>query len=873
MPMAFVSGLMGPYMSPIPALGSVAMMLSLFAAFVFVPWLAMRIKPGMMALEKAEQSEERDNERVAKILSKTLQPLIDDNRKGYIFLVTLIAVFILVCSFFILKWVPVKMLPYDNKPEFAVVINMPSGTAVPTTANLTNRIAERLREEVPHVTALQTYVGTAKPFDFNGMVRHYYLRDKPWQAEIQVQLIDKDERSESSHELAVMAREIVDEMAAEYNDMYPSETGKGVKTTVVEMPPGPPVLQTVVAEIYGPDAQTRRDVARQMTAIFESTDGMADVDNYLQDDFEVWRFEVDADKAVRRGISVDTINRNLSMALGGTSLGDIKRGYQLEPTYIVLEIPLSERSEMSRLGDLPIPMPGGQGTIPLTELGRFVRTQQDPIIYHKDLRPVEYVVGDAVGSLGAPIYPMLKIDEALQLEENRTVDGVNMRGTYTSAPKDLGKSAFEWVGEWTVTYETFRDMGLAFAVALVVIYILVVWEFGNFVVPAIIMAPIPLTMLGVIPGHAILGAEFTATSMIGFIALAGIIVRNSILLVDFAIHQVKDGKTNAEAVVDACRARTRPIIITALALVAGSFVILTDPIFQGMAISLLFGVLISSVLTLVVIPLGCITAGSYLCPDCELLPTDDGDEPSGGGSGGAWIENAWAKVTTAGVMSFFMMRALAIMAYMALSSATKKLMKLSVQGKQKLKAQAKKIQASAEKKRAVEQSVVEKQPVAAEKVSPVPAKVSSKKPKKKKSKKKAVVGKEKQKASALAKEKPKESVTTKKKTRKKAKQKSKQDIATPVVAEAETKPVVEKPIPVIKKRVARKKQAKIDSMPVTRKKPAVKAKPFTTHPPAVVSNKNGNGKHKGEQPVDKPLPKVPTRSRSGRRGIRLNPNI
>ena len=874
MPMAFVSGLMGPYMSPIPALGSAAMMLSLFAAFVFVPWLAMRIKPGIVALEKAEHAEERANERVGKILNKTLVPLIHDRRKGYIFLIGLIVVFVFVCSFFLLKWVPIKMLPNDNKPEFSVVINMPSGTAVPTTANLTNRIAERLREEVPHVTALQTYVGTAKPFDFNGMVRHYYLRDKPWQAEIQVQLIDKKKRSESSHELAVMARKIVDEMAAEYNDLNPPGTGKGVRTTVVEMPPGPPVLQTVVAEIYGPDAETRRDVARQLTAMFESTEGMADVDNYLQDNYQIWRFEVDADKAVRRGISVDTINRNLSMALGGTRLGDIKRGHQLEPTYIVLEIPLSERSEMSRLGDLPIPMPADRGTIPLTELGRFVLTEQDHVIYHKDLRPVEYVVGDAVGSLGAPIYPMLKIDAALQLEENRTVDGINMRGTYMSTPQDVGKSAFEWGGEWTVTYETFRDMGLAFAVALIVIYILVVWEFGNFVVPAIIMAPIPLTMLGVIPGHALLGAEFTATSMIGFIALAGIIVRNSILLVDFAIHQVKDGKTNAEAVVDACRARTRPIIITALALVAGSFVILTDPIFQGMAISLLFGVLISSVLTLVVIPLGCITAGSYLCPDCELLPTDDGgDEPTG--SGGAWIDGAWAKVSAVGVMSFFMMRALAIMAYMALSSGTKKIIKASHQGKHALKAQVEKVQASAEKK-----AVAEARPpvIVAEKVSL--AKASSKKSKKKKSKKQPVVSKEKKKTPVLEKEKAKEP-TAEKKARKKAKLKSKPAIVTPVAAITKTKPVVEKPIPVIKKRVARKKQAKADSIPTTRKKPAVRAKSYSTHPPTVVSNKNGskngNGKSTGNMVtpavVDKPLPKVPTRSRGNRRGIRLNPNI
>lgn len=912
MPMAFVSGLMGPYMSPIPALGSVAMMLSLFAAFVFVPWLAMRIKPGMQALEEAEHAEEKDNARVAAILDRSLVPLIEDKRKGHIFLVMLLVVFFVFCMFFLLKWVPVKMLPYDNKPEFSVVINMPSGTAVPTTANLTNRIAERLREDVPHVTALQTYVGTAKPFDFNGMVRHYYLRDKPWQAEIQVQLKDKGLRSESSHELAVMARGLVNEIATEYNEQNPNESGKGVKTTVVEMPPGPPVLQTVVAEIYGPDAETRRDTARQLTRIFENTEGMADVDNYLQDDYQIWRFEVDAEKAVRRGISVDTINRNLSMALGGTRLGDIKRGKQLEPTYIVLEIPLSERSDISRLGDLPVPMPGGQGTIPLAELGTFIRAEQDPIIYHKDLRPVEYVVGDAVGRLGAPIYPMLKINDALSLDENQTVDGVNMVGTFTSAPVDRGHSAFEWGGEWTVTYETFRDMGLAFAVALIVIYILVVWEFGNFIVPAVIMAPIPLTMLGVIPGHALLGAEFTATSMIGFIALAGIIVRNSILLVDFAIHEVKEGKTNAEAVVEACRARTRPIVITALALVAGSFVILTDPIFQGMAISLLFGVLVSSVLTLVVIPLGCISVGPYLCPDCDLLPSKGGgDEPSG--SGGGWMETAWARVSSAGVMVFFMMRALAIVAYMAMLKAAKQGRKAYGQGHEKIRHQARRVQSRAEQriaeKRAqqkiiAERKQAEKQQAEAkmlEQEAQQQAQVEQKR---------AAETVEKQIPEPVvvettrAEEEPVAKV--RKKTRKKARKKAKAATSakTAQVKKAaketsvETQPMpseneekddasavtssIERPMPVVKKRVARKKKIKAESIPATRKRPSVRAKtvtpPSLADAPLTKTNGNGNGNGKSvhdqaDSSTEASITKVPTRPKGARRGIRLNPNI
>jgi multidrug efflux pump subunit AcrB len=319
---------------------------------------------------------------------------------------------------------------------------------------------------------------------------------------------------------------------------------------------------------------------------------------------------VDAEKAVRLGISVDSVIRNLDMALGGFKAGDVKRGSLLEPTFIVIEVPLAVRANLSRLADLPVPSASGE-TVPLSELGRFVKQPADPIVYHKDLRPVEYVVGDAVGKLGAPLYPMLAVEELLQ--DYKTPDGQTISGTmFTGAPPDNGKSGFEWGGEWTVTYETFRDMGLAFGVALVLIYMLVVAEFGNFVTPAVIMAPIPLTLLGIVPGHWLMGADFTATSMIGFIALAGIIVRNSILLVDFSIEEVAKGRTVKEAVINACKARTRPILITALALVAGSSVILTDPIFQGMAISLLFGVLVSTLLTLVVIPLGCVSAGRHL---------------------------------------------------------------------------------------------------------------------------------------------------------------------------------------------------------------------------------------------------------------------
>ncbi|MDQ7017111.1 MAG: efflux RND transporter permease subunit [Gammaproteobacteria bacterium] len=601
LPMAFVSGLMGPYMGPIPALGSVAMIISLFAAFAFTAWLIMRIKPSLSQLREMEDKEHAEQERLDSLYRRVLVPLIENRFYGKVFLIGLVLSFFLVCSMFYTTAVTVKMLPYDNKQEFSVVLDMPEGSAMASTANAVLQMAEVIRL-VPEVTAVQTYTGTAKPFDFNGMVRHYYLRSEPWQGELQVQLLHKTERDRSSHEIAQEVRGL----------LLPIVQAAGGRLTVAEMPPGPPVVQSVVAEIYGPDAQTRRQVAADMTKMFEGLDGLADVDNLMQQTHQVWHFEVDTQKASRLGISVKSIIRNLSMAMGEYRVDDVKQGAALEPTYIVLQIPLSMRSRTEYLNELPIASSDGK-LIPLAELGRFVQVTQDPVIYHKDLRPLEYVVGDAVGRLAAPIYPMSDIDTLL--ENYTTPDGVTMSGFMTGAPEDNGESAFEWGGEWTITYVTFRDMGIAFGVALILIYMLVVGMIGNFVLPAVIMAPIPLTLLGIVPGHWIMGAEFTATSMIGFIALAGIIVRNSILLVDFSIAEVKMGTPVEEAVLRACKARTRPIVITALALMGGASVILSDPIFQGMAVSLLFGVMISTILTLIVIPLGCISVGSSMSDD------------------------------------------------------------------------------------------------------------------------------------------------------------------------------------------------------------------------------------------------------------------
>ncbi len=604
LPMAFVTGLMGPYMAPIPVLGSIAMVISLFAAFAFTSYLVMRIRPSMTQLKKAEEAEHASNEKIDRLFRKILPALLDKKPFGHAFLAGLIVVFFAVCAMFYTTAVTVKMLPYDNKPEFAIEIDMPEGTALPSTSNLAREMADAL-QEIPEVTSLQTYAGTARPFDFNGMVRHYYLRKEPWQAEIQVQLLNKKDRSRSSHQIAEQARAL----------LTPLGRASGARITVAEMPPGPPVLQSVVAEIYGPDADTRRKVAADMTRLFDQTEGLADVDNYMSEPYSAWRFVINTQKASMKGVSTRTVIETLSTAMGGYKVTDLREGSALEPTWIVIQAPLALRANPQALSDLPIPA-GGGNTIPLAELGSFQKFTEDPVIYHKDLRPLEYVVGDAVGRLGAPIYPMGVIDE--QLQDYVTPDGQTISGTMMGPPEDHGLSSFEWSGEWTVTYETFRDMGAAFAVALVLIYMLVVGMFGNFLVPAIIMAPIPLTLLGIVPGHWLVSlltgnnAYFTATSMIGFIALAGIIVRNSILLVDFAVEEVRQGLDVREAVLRSCKARTRPIMITAFALMGGASVILSDPIFQGMAISLMFGVFVSTVLTLLVIPLGCVSASKSL---------------------------------------------------------------------------------------------------------------------------------------------------------------------------------------------------------------------------------------------------------------------
>ncbi|GAB6068908.1 efflux RND transporter permease subunit [Thiomicrorhabdus hydrogeniphila] len=623
MPMAFVSGMMGPYMAPIPALGSVAMIISLFAAFAFTPWLAMRIKPSMETLKKAEKKEHEQSEKMETFFRKLLGSLLIGKVKGWGFLIGIILAFFVAIMLVYEAFVPVKLLPFDNKPDMSVVIDFPEGTALPVTANLTHKLVKEI-QKTPEVSTMESYVGTAAPYDFNGLVRHYYLRQQPWQADIQIHLVDKQHRERSSHVIAeAMRKELVKLLG---ND-------SPATIQIVEMPPGPPVLQALVAEVYGPDEASRKQTAQELTEVFKKAKNVTDVDNFLTAPHNSWRFVIDKQKAIESGISVTTINKTLEMAMGGYKLGDVKQGFVREPTFITLEVPLEMRAEFARMGSIPVETSNGT-TVPLSELGSFVLESEQSVIYHKDLRPVEYVTGNGVGRLGAPIYGMLEIQDLL----DNSKDLKGLEGNFVTTPDGVKEPGFMWAGEWTVTYETFRDMGLAFGVALLIIYMLVVWEFKNFIIPLIVMAPIPLTLIGIAPGHWLMNAEFTATSMIGFIALAGIIVRNSILLVDFSRQEIKQGVPITEAVIQACKARTRPIIITAVALILGSSVILFDPIFQGMAISLMFGVMVATLLTLVVIPLGCVSARAAFCPggtdssgnripSCDI-PTEQEDEAS-----------------------------------------------------------------------------------------------------------------------------------------------------------------------------------------------------------------------------------------------------
>ena len=591
LPMAFVSGLMGPYMRPIPVNASIAMFFSLLVAFIVIPWFCQTCyRPGAAITGVDDEGDEQGF--AARMYRRLLSPLLAHPFLAYAFLAGVGLLLVGSTLLFYTRHVVVKMMPFDNKSEIQLVIDMPEGTTLEETTRVV-QILGRFVKSVPEVRDYQAYVGTASPFNFSGLVRHYYLREQPHEADIQINLVAKHARNAQSHEIAQRIRPPVQAIAREY----------GANVKIVEVPPGPPVQSVLVAEIYGPDYNRQLAVARDIRSLFDSTSGVVDVDDYIEADHVKYIFTVDRAKAALAGIPSEEIVNTLRMALRGAKVGLVHVPQEKSPVQIVLRLPLAERTGLEHLGEIGLRTTTG-GIVQLSELLKMEQTVQDKAIYHKNQKPVVYVVAD-VGGPGAekaesPVYGVLGIGK--QLEEFRPAEGYQIEQYYASQPWSEDKIAMKWDGEWHITYETFRDMGMAFAVAMLLIYLLIVGQFQSFITPLIIMAPIPLTLIGILPGHWLTGSYFTATSMIGFIALAGIIVRNSILLVDFIQLQERAGVSLSEAVIKAGAIRTRPIVLTAAALMVGAFVIILDPIFQGLAVSLLFGGGVSTVLTLVVIP-------------------------------------------------------------------------------------------------------------------------------------------------------------------------------------------------------------------------------------------------------------------------------
>jgi multidrug efflux pump subunit AcrB len=593
LPMAFVSGLMGPYMRPIPINASVGMLLSLAIALTVTPWLAFRL----LARHYERQSHAAGDghhgiaAKLHGIFDRVLRPFLDPARGGRRRLALfggMLGLVVLSAGLAVVQLVVLKMLPFDNKSEFQVVVDLPEGTPLErTNALLVELSTELLRE--PEVLGVQGYAGTSAPVNFNGLVRQYYLREGANVGDLQVNLVGKAERSRKSH---AIARELRPRLAA-------IAERHGASLKVAEVPPGPPVLAPLVAEVYGPDAATTRAIARRIEAMARETEGLVDIDTSLV--AEGARREVisvDRVRAARLGVSQQAIASTLALAVGGHDATWLRDGAAKYAVPIRLRLPAGDQARIDELLALRVRAADGR-LVPLVELVTVEDAPWEPVLMQKDLLPVVYVMADEAGALDSPLYGMF--DLVSQIADADF--GVPVAQRFFSAPDDPQAFSVKWDGEWQITYETFRDMGLAYAGGLVLIYLLIVAQFKSYVVPLIIMAPIPLTVIGVMPGHALLGAQFTATSMIGMIALAGIIVRNSILLVDFINHAIAEGRPLADAVVDACAVRAQPIALTAVAAMAGAFFILDDPIFNGLAISLVFGILVSTVLTLVVIPL------------------------------------------------------------------------------------------------------------------------------------------------------------------------------------------------------------------------------------------------------------------------------
>jgi multidrug efflux pump subunit AcrB len=580
LPMAFVGGLMGPYMRPIPVGASAAMLFSLAVAFIVTPWAAVRL------LATRHGHGDVTEDRLTAWYRRFMGRLIERRGTRGIFLTTVAALLVAAVLLVPLKLVTVKMLPFDNKSELQVMVRLPEGAPLETTAAAAARLAEAALGD-PAVRSVQSYAGTASPYTFNGLVRHYFLRQDPNLADLQVVLATREDRSEQSHAIAGRLRASLAPLAREM----------GATIQVVEVPPGPPVLQTLVAEVYGPDPRRRIELARTVREAFEHTTGVVDVDWYVEAPRSTWRLEVNEEKAAAAGLAAADVAAVVSMAGAGASSGLLHEARAREAVPVVLRLPRAFRGSLDRVSALRV----GSSGVSIGELTQPRLIADDPSIYHKNLQPVTYVTGDVAGAIESPVYAILQMNG--RLKDLALPEGYGFEIYNTRLPFDSSRYAMKWDGEWHITYEVFRDLGIAFAAVLILIYILVVGWFQSFITPMTIMLAIPFSLVGILPAHALLGAFFTATSMIGFIAGAGSVVRNSIILVDFIELRVRDGMPLAEAVVDAGAVRFRPMALTAAAVIAGSAVILFDPIFQGLAISLMAGEVASLLLSRMTVPI------------------------------------------------------------------------------------------------------------------------------------------------------------------------------------------------------------------------------------------------------------------------------
>ncbi|OYQ39439.1 multidrug transporter AcrB [Rhodoferax sp. TH121] len=594
LPMAFVSGLMGPYMSPIPINSSLGMAISLAIAFTVTPWLALKFMREHGAGHAAHTATATAQPgKVQRIFDKILMPLLQSARKRWYLLGGIVGALLLSVSLALVPssmvGVVLKMLPFDNKSEFQVVVDMPAGTALEDTAAALQDLSVYLAQQ-PEVLNLQGYAGTASPITFNGLVRQYYLRADAEQGDLQVNLVDKQHRSEKSHVIAQRLRPALEEIGAKH----------GARIKVVEVPPGPPVMSPLVAEVYGPDEAGRQALAAKIAKSFDATDDIVGVDTSLREDAPRAFLRVRRQRAESLGIPVAAVAQTVSGALSGADAAYLHDGQSKYPVPVRIQLPLESQVGLERILGLSLRAANGQ-LVPLSELVTVERGIIDKPLFTKDLKGVSYVFGDMAGKLDSPLYGLFAIRSTM---DKAAKEGDATVGEYwIHQPTDTYRGfALKWDGESQITYDTFRDMGAAYGVGLILIYLLVVAQFKSYLTPLVIMAPIPLTIIGVMPGHALLNAQFTATSMIGMIALAGIIVRNSILLVDFIELQVSQGMVFRTAVLQSAAVRAQPIVLTGVAAMIGAFFILDDPIFNGLAVSLIFGILVSTLLTLVVIP-------------------------------------------------------------------------------------------------------------------------------------------------------------------------------------------------------------------------------------------------------------------------------